>query len=141
MKRSMKSGHQKRTESKRKALQQSANAPGQRSLFDMFRSTTTNSSTTTNTERECIGTAEERSNEIIDFSGEKSQHVELPDPVPVMVVVESDIEAKDTTNTCGNIATVSTSKSDSKNSNDWYRGMKLDVDWLLDAAKCLVLKK
>jgi hypothetical protein len=137
----MKSGHQKRTESKRKALQQSANAPGQRSLFEMFRSTTTNSSTTTNTERECIGTAEERSNEIIDFSGEKSQHVELPDPVPVMVVVESDTEAKETTNTCGNIATVSTSKSDSKNSNDWYRGMKLDVDWLLDAAKCLVLKK
>lgn len=146
MKRSIKSGHQKRTEGKRKALQQSANAPGQRSLFEMFRSkTATNSCTTTNKDSECMVTVEERPSKFMEFSGEKSQHVELPDPVPTMVVVESDTEPNETTNTLNenyeNIATVSTSKSDLKNSNDWYKGMKLDVDWLLDAAKCLVLKK
>ncbi len=83
----------------------------------------------------------------MEFACEESQHVELPDPVPVMVVVESDTEVKETTNTSNqnheNIETVSTSKSDFEDStsNDWYKGMKLDIDWLLDAAKCLVLKK
>ncbi len=147
MKRAVKSGHQKRVESKRKALEQSANAPGQLSLLEMFRSTSTNSSTTTNTDSECIDTVEEMPSEIMEFACEKSQHVEYPDPVPVMVVVESDTEVKETTNAsnqnCENVETVSTSKSDFKDSksNDWYKGMKLDVDWLLDAAKCLMLKK
>ena len=94
MKRAVKSGHQKRVESKRKALEQSANAPGQLSLLEMFRSTSTNSSTTTNTDSECIDTVEEMPSEIMEFACEKSQHVEYPDPVPVMVVVESDTEVK-----------------------------------------------
>ena len=146
MKRAVKSGHQKRVKSKRKMLEQSANAPGQLSLLEMFRSTSTNSSTTTNTDSECIDTVEEMPSEIMEFACEKS-HVEHPHPVPVMVVVESDTEVKETTNAsnqnCENIETVSTSKSDFKDSksNDWYKGMKLDVDWLLDAAKCLMLKK
>lgn len=144
MKRAVKSGHQKRSESKRKALEQSANASGKLSLLEMFRSTSTNmSSTTTNTHSECIDTVKEMSNEIMEFSCEKLKHVQAEHPVPVMVVVESDTEVKETTKTsnqnCEYIETVS--KSDFKNSNDWYKGMKLDVDWLLDAAKCLVLKK
>ena len=61
MKRSIKSGHQKQTEGKRKALQQSANAPGQQSLFEMFRSkTATNSCTTTNTDSQCMVKVEEK---------------------------------------------------------------------------------
>ena len=75
----------------------------------------------------------------MEFSGEKSQHVELPDPVPTTVVVESDTEPNETTKTLNenyeNIATVSTSKSDLKNSNDLYKGLRLDVDWLVRRCK------
>lgn len=46
MKRVAKSGHQKRVESKRKALEQSAFAPGQRSLLQMLESTSANVNST-----------------------------------------------------------------------------------------------
>ena len=136
MKRVAKSGHQKRVESKRKALEQSAFAPGQRSLLQMLESTSANvNSTGCTAVNEPNDTYEEMPCEIQEDSCHKLQH-----PVPVMVLVDTDTEIKETTTTLEQncqIETASTAKSvleENEDSVDWYKGMKLDINWLLKIA-------
>ena len=87
-------------------------------------------------------THEEMPCEIEEDSCDKLQH-----PVPVMVLVDTDTEIKETTTTLEQncqIETASTAKSvleENEDSVDWYKGMKLDINWLLEAENCLVLKK
>ena len=80
-------------------------------------------------------THEEMPSEIEEDSCDKLQH-----PVPVMVLVDTDTEIKETTTTLEQncqIETGSTAQSvleENEDSVDWYKGMKLDINWLLKIA-------
>ena len=115
MKRTNKSGHQKRLEAKKKALEQSAACSGQKTLFDMLSRSSSTSKTTLATTGQAhasmIDTITETNNEITVTTSEEIE-------IASVLVLPQHVS-----------------------SPDWYSEMKLDVNWLLKTQDCLEMKK
>ena len=115
MKRTNKSGHQKRLEAKKKALEQSAACSGQKTLFDMLSRPSSTSKTTLATTGQAhasmIDTTTETNNETTVTMLEEIQISSVP-------VLPQHVS-----------------------SPDWYNEMKLDVNWLLKTHDCFEMRK
>ena len=123
MKRKAKSGHQKRLESKSKAIRDAATARGQRSLLEMF---------------ESGGNSRKTTDDDIRIPGpdgpltSKLNAEELEDDDDAVILAQATL-----TTDSKNAKPVPFTSSMSKVNDEWYRGKKLDLNWLLLAEDCL----
>ena len=113
MKKKEKSGHQKRLESKKRALKECASAVAQKSIFSMFGKKDSDTVEVENTA------------EVLE---EGLLHDESPPP-------PSKVAKSDTTN-----VTTENAKQQDEIGTHWYKGKKLDLNWLIMSESCLEVR-
>jgi len=113
MKKTEKSGHQKRLESKKRALKECASAVGQKSILSMFG------------KRDSDTVEVENAAEVLE---EGLLHDESSPP-------SSKVAKSDTTNVITENA-----KQQDEFGTHWYKGKKLDLNWLIMSESCLEVR-
>ena len=113
MKRTNKSGHRKRLEAKKKALERSAACSGRKTLFDMLSRSSSTSKTT-------LATTGQAHASMIDTTTETNNETTVTTPEEIEISSVPVLHVS---------------------SPDWYNEMKLDVNWVLKTHDCLEMSK
>ena len=132
MKRKEKSGYQKRLESKRRNLEATASAPGQRKIFDFGLKKNNESSPCGQAARSTDAVEEQNESH---FVNESSTEQETSTDQELSVTEEMSASTEEMTHQ---------SQSHSRQGTQiemWYKEKKLDASWLVSTNDCLAMKK